>query len=422
MNLRFLLVLLCLPAIAQTPKSLLDLVDKASSPYSWVIFDTGEGKGLSSFKKLLIEEGGAEIGIRVVIVQPPGLPELASKLMRAGWTSGTWALLNRSGKILAQGHPFPMDAASVLDVMTTAGVRNPAKELEQFLKTNPDHIQALQALLVVRFKSATSRMEVRADSPPSLKITNREAISNERPSLGPTPLSQEEDQIIWGRCARLLTHLLQGNGPLMGATSIAYSFPRIAGLSPIMCQTAQTLLPAVETRILQEPRNFVTWELWSRMNAIAPRKRSVAAIFEQIPPLPGQSQYLPDSAIITFCNESKAKADWQAIISVIGPIWEIVSDMARMPEVEGSPGAARLVDNVWNQGSPLLEARLRLGHELEAELIVEQMLSCSGQRAVLKRAVSLAKDCGRLDLAKRLTTLEVPRLNQRTVNRFGNKS
>lgn len=394
MHVSLLAILSCLSMAAQPARTLPDLVMGAGGDYCWVVVDAEDGTWLATFRKLLAEDELVELNLAVRPVRATLQPELFRLLKGQGWKHGTWALLDREGKLLAQGQATE-GIQAILVAVGSAGIQAPTRRLEAFLLQHPDHTQAFQALIVAHLNAATARMEKH--------LGPLDAAGSER-SL-PKALTPGEDARIWGASARLLRRLYREGLDEMGAMPISYALPHIARHSALMGQVAKEVLPVLEARLLQVPGDFVAWEAWVRLNGMAQEKRSIRSLIEQMPPLPGRPPSLPGTVVSAFGEEARAQRNWQAIVDVLGPVWEFFLEVPARKAPEGSEAAKQWLDYEWTQASALLEARIRLDQDQEAVALATQLVNHTGQKGAARRAGALAASCGKPVLAKRMASL-----------------
>lgn len=399
--LTLLLAPLALAAQMPPPATLQALAQTTWRAVPYVLVLPGAGSSLKQdLQKVLSAEGPLELGLDLKAATAASHPALVKALAGMGLTAPGWALVDPGGRILVQGTRAPSPEDLCL-AARGAGVHPRTEVLETFLKTHPDHAQALQELLLTRLQLA-ERRAARLPSAPAAPGT----------PAGEAPLSGPVDAAIWGPCARVLTAYFAERAETFDATSLALAFPAQARRSPLMREAARKALPLLEEEMLRSPRLWTYWTMWRAMNRWLETPRPAQALLQAAPPLPGGRPYLPAEAVRAFNDEALAAGDWPGLAAFLQPVLDANLDRGVIRRVqEDTPLGTYLARESWDEFGPLVEAYLRLGNDRKATETVEALVAGSALGSLARKAADLAARLQRPDLARQWAGIQAPKVD-----------
>lgn len=325
-------------------------------------------------------------------------------LARQGWEAvPRWVLLDAKGQVAAESTRKPT-AETLVEALEKAGVRSRVDRLEAFVRANPDHGEALEVLLKLRLDLADRRMEALA----IWKAVTGEPVETRELQR---PLTDEEDQLIWGPVAETLETLVlrsdwQGSGVFWAGN--LQGQPRI---SPLVQAAAARVLPEVELALRRHPTHWMTWHLWLKLSGWAGGRPLLPFLGTLVPAPGGDETFPPDNVVQAYVKEAKARKDWQAIRDLMLPHWERTREQEILflsNEGEGSTHSAERTQ--WeNSVEPLIEALLRLGDAGTADRVVQEALGMIHSKSIGTWAAQVATRCGQPSYAQRWAALTPPK-------------
>ncbi len=367
---------------------------------------------LETLKKLQKEDVLLELNVPVRSIAPsaPLGMELREKF---GWNEeARWAYLDAKGELRLEGTQLT-SAQSFAEALLGAGFVDRGKELARFLATQPDHAQALEALLVHRFSLGRTRMQAFVKPPdPGSK-----GQGGELPELLRN-LGEAEDQKVWGPAAESLDRLFRSQGwsltsfGSLGPAVWVSTFPKEARYSQLFKEVARRHLPAVEEAVLKAPGSESHWQLWINLAGCVGNRslRSLITRAEASPRSMGPLSIPPDAVLAEYMRECRAAKDWPRIKETLEPrldkgrstYRDFTADLPKGINMQFPiPGVS------WDgMISPLLEAYLQSGDLGRAEQLVQDALAWTWVVPDLpSKASALARACGQDALATRWAAL-----------------
>jgi len=308
--------------------------------------------------------------------------------------SHTWAALDSGNKFIVSGQqaPSPKDFDRMLE---RSGIKTPVRQLRDFLKENPGHLDATTDLL----------NEVR-----------RRALSV-APKGTDKDLDDETDLRTWAVMASETDKVF--SGPWLGIEIDFFWVDRDQPeqFSKLMRAAFRKHIPKVESAIRQDPTNFRLWNIWAWMaRGMGNYKwetfiNSIELFYKNV------SSYILSCPTPEVCvwlvADSMAKKDWGMVAKLAKIARRFETHVEREPRnVEWMPNrgigmALTLRDTKVNPFVsafvPLLEALLVLGRIDEANTVYDEMLRLenpSGNAMIVRFAAARAKAAGREELAK----------------------
>ena len=312
---------------------------------------------------------------------------------RYGWPKGPhWALVDGTGRVLAEGASAPTTPALTAAV-EHAGIRTRAQELEDFLRRNPDHLEAQVALLRERVTMANRRTR-KVLGPPAEAPTGAQAPVPE----SPRQLDAEHDLKIWSPVVRQLDRIFQGGWREAGIDLGLALRSSAAEHSPAMAAILTRYKGDMEENLRRKPNSWEPWMVWLAASRMCGGWQ-LAPLLQSLQPVPGtpQGEWPPIMALNEFTRDAKARRDWIAIREVLEARWENMKSTSDYTW----DGAG-----LWNViVSPLVEALISLGDVGAAEGLLGEVNAAVGWPGLPGRARDLATRLNRPDLAARWGTL-----------------
>jgi hypothetical protein len=329
---------------------------------------------------------GLNLPLRVVSSGKKG-DALAGLLReRYGWPKGAhWALVDAKGRILVEGASAPT-ATSLATAVEQAGIRSRTQELEQFLKLNPDHLEAQTALLMEQVMLANRRTRK------VLGKTPKPASGQGDGQEPPRQLDAENDLKIWSPVVQPLDRLFQGAWREAGYELGLAISSSVSESSPAMMTLLNRYRGDMEEALRRRPNGVESWLVW--LGASGKCGWPLLPLLQTLQPLPGTGpgEWPPQMALTSFVKDARARRDWTAIREVLEARWEFIK--AFEYPVGGDGG--------WNLlFSPLLEALVSLGDVGAADQLMNEVITSDGSTGFPGRARDLATRLNRPDLAAR---------------------
>ena len=346
--------------------------------------------GKPNFKVLLVGESGNSYRNELrrivdninpaLVIDPTWYNE--ADLHAIGWNGvqeSHWALLDGSGRVVAQGVDLPTqyELQNLIDDLKIVNNEAIARE---YLVKNPDHPEGMLGLV--------------------LAIMERNAIAlNFRPPTSPS--TENEDEEMWGECVRLTRKLLDYPELLIDFPEIRpYLRPMLVENSSLLQGLSTSYTGAIEYLILRMPSNKPLWYQWLFWH----NQRSVIHIVEDVAISPlAQSGSFPDSMVLSaYFEECKRDNKWDKLIVMLQEPWE--REVARVQMRRENNPVASFSSTAWGSmgAYPLVEALLYAGKAIDAEDVVKTWFSLSNSDSFpnLDKLINLAKELGHDRLAK----------------------
>lgn len=328
-------------------------------------------------------------------------------LAAQGWDPvPRWILLDVKGRVLFESVQRPT-ADRVLGALDGAGIRSRVAQLAEFVSAHPDHGEAVEMKLGSELSVAARRMsrlglwKRETPTPTSTRLKQLPPRSLTR------PMTDEEDQRIWGGVASTLEHLILRCDWQGGGVFWASGLNSDARLSARVRQAALRVIPEVEAALARHPTHHMTWELWIRLSDWC-GGRPLKPVLGALTPFPeGFRTFPPENVIKSYVARAFERGDWAGIRELLAPHWERSKQTEVL--VFGGDDPARAVEFLelqWEETpGPLVEALLRLGDTQAADQVVHEAITLLKGPTLGHLAAALATRCGHPDLATRWAAL-----------------
>lgn len=375
-----------------------------------------------------------------------GRPVGAELQRLRGWSPEKphWALLGIDLRVHAEGSEAPTSAL-ILEAYRQSPLRTRADALQEFLKTNSGQTDALARLILETRSLAESRVArllgpkpaSPAQETPPAKAGSKETPPRETaaesapiPHAPPEPalLTEEQDARVWDEYARLYERFItdghwleiapDGSGPV----SLAGQLSDAAEQSPRLIALAQKLLPAVEEHLRSRPSDEGRWQVWTSLRSAVGELRP-STVLQGLRPLPGAERWPPAAALDAFVEEARRTGNWREAEPVLQASYDQNAQFLHALETAAKQDADKQDSNRGGGGGRtgtkvemgnyfgfggwtgevalLLEAKLRLGKNAEADRIFQEVYARVPKNAIAKSASSLARACGAISLAEK---------------------
>jgi len=389
------------------PETILQLARKLKRGQgaAWLLLDAPKAGWVADFRGLLGRDEDLMVLGLPLESYGPKTPLAAELRTQQGWgPEAMWALVGPGARVLGSGKTLPT-ARQLLELAEGSGIRGELRELEAFVASHPDHLQALRQLLVRHLNLATRRTFRLVKTLPK-----KDADGSPLPSGFEQPLTEAEDERVWGRAVALLTRHIQSGDYRLGSGTLPVALQEVGQASPLLKAAALKCLPTVEEALRQDPGHYVNWSLWQLLSEAA-GGRPLRPLLDSLVLLPGDQLGIPESVFTNFVRGARAREDWTGILDVLGPRWDLKKDQELEIIFIGDDGVRQ--DNLkstWDSLlKPIVEAQLRLGRTLEADQVIREAMAWQPSRGLPGWASALAQACGQPSLAVQWAALPVPK-------------
>ncbi|MDR2561031.1 MAG: hypothetical protein LBC63_04600 [Holophagales bacterium] len=355
-----------------------------------------------------------------------------------------WALANRKGILLAQGEAAP-SIQTLAKVLEEDKISSPIKVIKDFIKSNPDHLDAKSELLLLLRKYAIARtidvlelsvkidevlpMDINAHSELHYKLLSQRAKFDFAPFQG-KQLEDGDDTEIWGEYAREVEYLFRTGEWRLTFLKNYYGNVPAEICSPKMKSLYRRLLPQVEQALRERPSTYLSdddhWQTYVWMRSIAGADGSIKSVLDSMVPVPTKkTDWPPESVFSLFEQEAREQGRWGNYAEVLwGKLDEVIYDQInyamRNNERRNSDFFSRFLgDFLLVQRDiidPLMESLIKVSRIEDAEKVIMSFARLPRFRDLPKHAAEIAEKYGRADLASRWANLQVkPKPNEKNL-------
>jgi hypothetical protein len=377
------------------------------------------------------QEPATALGLSVQDLDPGSA--VAREIARLrGWSGDRprWALVGPDRRVHAEGTEAPSSTA-LLEAYRQSGLRTRAEALREFLKEQPGHREA-QARLLLELRTLGERRtaraigseavpaEAQAPTPKegSEKPPRKEDAGDEEKPKAAQPalvqLSDEADALAWGEYADRYDAFIREDAWLDASTEGSSPVPLAAQLSdaaersPKLRALASRLLPQVEDRLRRKLSSERRWDVWLSLHSAAARGRA-SEVLAGIRPWPGARRWPPAAALGAFVEDARMSGDWREVEPLLQANYdqdmEFLQVLQHAAEQDAggraSMGASFGFGGWSGEIALLVEAKLRLGKEADADRIVQDVFRRVPNPAIAQQASNLARKCGAAGVAER---------------------
>jgi hypothetical protein len=329
-----------------------------------------------------------------------------------------WALLAGTGAILASGIA-PPGAEALLKALDTPETRPPLVLLRAFLQSHPENLEAREAFMTRLRARACARTRLR------LGITGQTLnddlaeghykvvtfLGTEMPDAAPfrnKPLGAEDDVKIWAAYAQELDKAFrQSTWESMNLGWNAVNALPFEACSSTMRTLFRIHRPKVQAALERQPDAKGLWLLWLDMSLCIDGNFN-ARFLDSLtaPPPEARVAWPPEPALTPLVANAKKRHDWSGIRDLlVGYRSDFLKRTSTRRQIlKADPTFLLGMPIDWDgRMGPLVEALIQLGEDPAVQELVEAFQGSPETSALVPRAASLARACGRLDLANRWT-------------------
>ena len=325
---------------------------------------------------------------------------------------------------------------------STVGIRSPIKILREFLKKNPDHLDA-RVYLLSRLRQLAETRTVKAlqieiktaselaqqDDPELMYRSLNSAMSGFTGNIDISgfkdkKLRDKEDIEIWGAYAQELDNLFKTGDWRLFVVFDTISLTPLEACSPLMQTLYRRLISQVLLALRERPDAAWLWQTYLWMRVIAGDKESIRRVIDTLPPSPHEETYYYYLLSILI-KEAREQNDWKDLSDYLwkgryGCIINQNNNQNRLQAIEMEEFEDEMEKeipkrtivayseiNIRNNIEPLLESLLRTSRVADAEYIVTNLARLPSFADFTKRAAALANTCDRPDLANKWLRLKI---------------
>jgi hypothetical protein len=432
------------PQFAQSPTAAWAWFLKPNESALMIYFGVEGDKALREIRNSLHSVELAPMNIRLVTQGPApteyGSADVFRRELRLK-SGSVWALANRKGILLAQGEVAP-STQMLAKALEEDKIHSPIKVIKDFIKSNPDHLDAKSELLLLLRKSAIARtigvmelnvktddvlpMDINAQSELHYKSLSQRAKFDFAPFQG-KQLEDEDDKEIWGEYAREVEYLFRtGEWRLAFLTNYRWNIPAEI-CSPMMKSLYRHLLPQVEQALRERPSSYLSdeyWHTYAWMRSIAGADGSIKSMLDSMALSPTKkTDWPPESVFSLFEQEAREQGRWGNYAELLwGKLDEVIYEQIeyamRNNAIRNSeffsffPVTFLLVQRDFID--PLLESLIKVSRIEDAEKVIMSLARLPRFRDLPKHAAEIAEKFVRADLASRWANLQIkPKSNEK---------
>ncbi len=419
MNLPFVLCLAILPTVLPAQTMVISTASKETAPASWetqlkknlrgtlVVQDDQDGTWGLAFNQLRTQEPLLELNLPLIQLGPKN-PLTTIVRAKEGWDEKPrWALFNSEGRALIVGTSIPW-AEALADSIRGAGVKSRIEELTEFLRLDPDHLDGRTALLGEYESLAERRMAPRIEYPKETPLAGASSTGEASPELK-SPLSDEDDQRIWGAFADTLFKIIQSGDWTRDGGFWAGNLQSMPKFSPLVQAAARRSLPEVEASLRRSPSHHMTWALWLRLSEYT-GGRSLHDFLQTLTPVPGSTREFPSSTVVlAYVKECRSTKDWYNLKAFMEPRWAQKNENQISVFAQNEADKDFATKYWWTENAePLLEACLRMRDIGAADRVMAEAMERMRSKYIARLGSELATRCGQPGVAARWAALTPP--------------
>jgi hypothetical protein len=390
-------LLMLIPAVlmaqrsALPPQEAFDRELKKNRLGTWLVLEDEGAAWGAMVRAALDDDALVSLNLPLKVVSGGKKPDAQAAILREryGWAKGAhWALVDAKGFVLIERSSQPT-VSGLVSAAEQASVKSRTQELEDFLKLNPDHLEA-QCALLRELVSVANRRTLKALGPDPEKP----ASASPEVAEPPRRLEAEADLRIWSPVAQRMDRLFKGGWREAGIDAYGAIATAAAEHSPTMTALLTRYRGDLEEALHRRPNAIEYWFIW-----LAASRRCggwpLMPLLQSLQPLPGTApgEWPPLGALNAAIKDMKERRDWAGIREILEPRWgELRSNDNRLG---GGPF-------LWNGVlSPLVEALVTLGDVGAADQVLSEALGLDGSFNLPGQARDLATRLNRPDLAAR---------------------
>jgi len=303
----------------------------------------------------------------------PNMPSKDPRLEPMGWKDEDghrWAFIDHNLLAIAEGREIP--SADEMQRIISRLYPNFIEEGRQKIRENPgDYYSMLRLAFNLIWRNVRSIAD------------NAET----------TPLSDEEDDALWGETARLLNRVMTNAPHLLIDLPWVANPPAAIGRSQLLKALSARYLKEIESNLEKKPSSDNLWFQWLFWSAVEGDDRDMAPVVEGIEPspfsLPGSVP--PYFVLDSYYNQCWQKEAWQKVIELLKLPYErqkLRIDESRIKDPNYKIPDTKFGDSVV---SPYIIALLNDGKSSEANEIFSEWTERGGAFADPAKLIEAAR-------------------------------
>ncbi|MCL1909248.1 MAG: hypothetical protein FWG12_07800, partial [Holophagaceae bacterium] len=332
-------------------------------------------------------------------------------LDKFAYKDSRWLVLDAQNQAVAYGNKL-ISADEFASQLQKAGLASPIRQLRDFLRQRPDHLEARADLLQYLRRKA-------------LELAAKKTASPDAQGSG---LSPEDDLLVWAPLAQEVDATFRGDW-----AGIAIPFFRAEEESqpeknsPIMKGVFARHIGKVEAALQEAPTSQLLWSAWAWMARSLENRdwKKLLSGLDAFTYPKGPTCPAPNVAV-WLIGEAKAAGDWEQVVELAkagmyfdrNPIETIIDTWMGVGFTSEGTSSPLLGYPLNSAFVPMLEGLVRLGRLEEADAVFEDVLFFFGETH-REAMVSLAQSAGQPGLAQAWRTKvpdeSVPRLRDRRI-------
>jgi hypothetical protein len=355
-------------------------------------------------------------------------------LLRQKYQAGPrpqWVLFGAGPRVVATGGTAP-DAKAMAKVVEENGIRSVIQILRDFVRRNPDHLEARATLCsylrpraskktLLRTGGKVEPMRPADESYDAVKEQKEREAKEEakareqQEEKPPLQLSAEDDQAIWGELADLLGGTIRSGDWLEMPNAWFLTPDETAVHSPLMQEMSRTAVPEVERALARNPTSWSHWQLWLGLTRTFGGK-PIRPLLDNLVPVPTYSamNWPPYSVRDAYVKDARKRKDWTGIRDLLMPqiemnrLWEAAQDQRTewVIRKDGKIQENTETGDYWRGTlEPMVEALLWLGDAGKADDLVRERFGKHPWSGLPARAAAVALRCNQSNLAAQWSAL-----------------
>ena len=413
----FMLLSAWIALVAQTGSSLMPLV-KNRSMVNVVVYAPHNSELRSAVQSHVNALRQDDWNLHFYYLDPSSaLNTNEAATFRNRFGGSAWAVISPDGRLIANGNKAP-SFEDFEKVLLTTDMNQPIPRLRQFVRQNPDNIDARSELLELLRASAYRRtrqqLNISQNSLWDDMVEKQYVVAGSADYIMPDVssfrklgLEPEQDFLIWARYAQELSVAFQDESwqKMNLAKDVAQTL-FLEVCSPTMKVTFRRLKPRIEEAIANLPNSRELWKLWLHFQTVVDGENYDFSFFNNIeePPAASGIEWPPEGAAVPLVKIFYERKNWEMVLQYTNRHFEVVKNNidAQNRLTDSSRGisfkVATYID--WEgQFKPRLESLINLGRRDEADGLVTLLYSTEDSRVFVRNAIQIARTLNATDLA-----------------------
>ncbi|MCL1893339.1 MAG: hypothetical protein FWG02_03740 [Holophagaceae bacterium] len=304
----------------------------------------------------------------------PNKPSKDPRLEPMGWRDEDghrWAFIDHTLLAIAEGREIP--SADEMQRIISRLYPNYIEERRQKIRENQGDYNSMLRLAF------------------NLIWRNTRAMASETYTI---PLSDEEDDALWGETARLLNRVLTNAPHLLIDLPFVFKPPAGIERSQLLKALSTRYLKEIESNLRKKPSSDNLWFQWIFWSAVEDGSSDIAPLIEAIEPSPFAvpGTVPPYFVFDHYYNECWQKGAWHKVIELLKTPYE--RQKLRIDEARIKDPNYKITDTKFGESvvSPYIIALLNDGKSSEAIEVFEEWTERGGTFANPLKLIEAAKE------------------------------